>query len=79
MFANKAWTITVWRDEESLSAFLRSDTHKTVVSQVSEMLVRGRTVAFVLPSHDLPLDWDVAERRLADDGHEITKPMADQR
>jgi heme-degrading monooxygenase HmoA len=76
ILGSRAWTMTVWRDEDSLRRFLETDAHKAAVRRVYEMIDRGRFVTFVAAPRDLPLNWEHVELRLVRDGREMIKAVA---
>lgn len=66
LFGDHIWTMSVWRDDDSLDRFLASPEH---VRAVREGGIPRGSVDFVrvaLPKALLPLSWPQAERLLAD-------------
>lgn len=55
-----AWTMTVWRDEASLRAFVRSDTHQAAIRNAMPGLHGARFARFEIDQQQVPLSWDVA-------------------
>lgn len=68
ILGDTTWTMTVWRDEESLDAFVRSDTHQEAIAAAFGALAGARFVRFEVNGGDLPVDWDAALERLETDG-----------
>lgn len=79
IFGSRSWTMTVWKDRDSLRKFLASEAHVAAANDVHRMVQRGRFATFVLAAGDLPLDWQTAEKRLATDGREMTKYVGQDR
>jgi hypothetical protein len=67
LFGDRIWTLSAWRDDDSLDRFLASPEH---VRAVREGGVPRSSVVFVrvpLPKALLPLSWPQAERLLGDE------------
>ena len=64
LLGHEVWTMTVWRDEESLDAFVGSPVHRTAIR---EGLAGVRTAKFLRFewSEQRPPSWAEIERRLA--------------
>ena len=65
LFGNEAWTMTVWRDEASLDAFVRSSAHQQAIREGAGDLAGANFRRFELPAAELPIDWDTALAYLA--------------
>jgi len=66
LFGSRVWTMSAWRDDDSLDRFLASPEH---VRAVRDGGIPRSSVDFVrvaLPKALLPLSWPQAERLLAD-------------
>lgn len=68
IFGNKAWTMTVWRDEASLTAFLKSDAHRSAVQYGMPAINDAKFLRLNLPVDQVPLPWDEAIARLDREG-----------
>jgi heme-degrading monooxygenase HmoA len=64
LFGNKAWTITAWKDEAALSAFVRSPAHREAVRRSGETAQNIRFASTEMPLAALPMSWAEARRRL---------------
>ena len=64
----RVWTMTVWRDDESLAAFLADPTHRRAQSDGLPSLADGRFLRVRATRGQAPLAWDEALGRLAKDG-----------
>ncbi|MGB0696179.1 MAG: hypothetical protein ACPGOY_11060 [Rhodospirillaceae bacterium] len=67
---DKAWTITVWRDKESMQAFVRSDVHRTAMKAAEDTYWDARFVNYEKSDPQLALSWDVALTALEDKGRQ---------
>ena len=65
LFGNEAWTLTVWRDEASLEAFVRSRPHREAVRSAAGELTSAAFRRVELPAAEIPIDWDTALEYLA--------------
>jgi heme-degrading monooxygenase HmoA len=68
LFGNKAWTMTVWRDEASLMAFVAGPVHQAAIVGGSPSLRTARFARLEAKKADMPIDWGVAEKYLAENG-----------
>ena len=68
------WTMTVWRDESALEAFLASDLHRDALRAGRPALVSGRTLRLKVTAGSLPMRWKEAEARLVRDGEPVRVP-----
>ena len=60
------YTMGVWRDQQSIFAFVASDAHALAMSKTSEISITGRTTSWEAPASEMPLTWDMAKAALAD-------------
>jgi heme-degrading monooxygenase HmoA len=67
-FGTRVWTMTVWRDDESLAAFLASQVHARAQKDGLPSLADGRFLRVRVTRAEAPLAWDDAVARLARDG-----------
>lgn len=67
-FGTRVWTMTVWRDDESLAAFLADPMHRRAQSDGLPALADGRFLRLRAARGQVPLAWDEAIARLARDG-----------
>jgi heme-degrading monooxygenase HmoA len=64
----RVWTMTVWRDEASLMAFVQSATHARAVRDGLPTMADGRFAQVRVTRAEAPLAWPDAVERLARDG-----------
>ena len=61
------WTITVWRDERAMHAYVSSGAHRSAMPHLREWAVEASVVRWVADSPALPT-WDQAESRMRENG-----------
>ena len=64
IFGKRAWTMTAWKDEASLAAFVRSPAHREAVRRSGETAQNIRFASLELPLSALPPSWREARRFL---------------
>lgn len=65
IFAQEVWTVTIWSDEASLQAFVRSPAHMQAMRAGQPALRTMQYHRFELPVSELPLGWDRVLKELA--------------
>ncbi|MFE6285150.1 DUF3291 domain-containing protein [Streptomyces sp. NPDC057877] len=60
------WTLSAWRDQRSLDAFARTDPHAVSVRRLRPGMKRALFVFWRTGHDQLPVSWDDARRRLAE-------------
>jgi len=60
LFGDEAWTMTVWRDEASHAAFVRSAPHREAMRAGRAALAGARFVEFTWPRASGKLTWRAA-------------------
>ncbi len=60
-----ARTLSIWRDEASMLAFVGSGAHATAMAATAEVGVTGRVTSFTVTAAELPISWDTAIERIA--------------
>jgi heme-degrading monooxygenase HmoA len=71
LFADEAWTMTVWEDEDALDLFVRSSRHGMAMGKGLPAVKSARFVRLILPRAQTPLDWDIAEQMMSDKGRNL--------
>ena len=64
IIGNRAWTMTVWKDDSSLEAFVRSPAHQEAIRQALPMLETVRFARIELRASEIPITWTQAEQLL---------------
>jgi len=59
-------TMGVWRDEQSLLAFVGSGAHAQAMARAREVSITGRTTSWVVTADQLPLTWEMALAAIAE-------------
>jgi quinol monooxygenase YgiN len=57
IFGNQGWTVSVWRDEESLRRFVFTPQHMNAMTVGEPMLEASYFYRVKVPYSSLPLDW----------------------
>jgi hypothetical protein len=63
-FARKFWTLSVWRDQPSLEAFVGALPHSWVMRDLAPHLGKSQFAQWSVESHEIPLDWTAAKPRI---------------
>lgn len=64
IFGNKGWTMSVWKDEESLEKFVYGDRHQAAIEEGSPALIKTKFARIKVKRKDIPLSWDKVEELL---------------
>ena len=62
LFGNEIWTLSAWRDEDALDAFVASPVHRHAARSGGVERRSVVSVVLELPADELPLSWARAER-----------------
>lgn len=65
--AGRFWTLSAWRDEESLDAFVRTPPHARTMTALAARMGATRFIRWTLAGAQLPPGWDDALRRWRED------------
>jgi heme-degrading monooxygenase HmoA len=63
-FSKKFWTLSVWRDEQSLRDFVEGMPHSKIMQELAPHMGKSRFAQWHVESGEIPLDWDAAKARL---------------
>jgi heme-degrading monooxygenase HmoA len=63
--AKRYWTVSVWRDEASLAAFMRASPHREIMSSLRPDMKATTFVRWTVRGSDTPVPWEDALQRLA--------------
>lgn len=73
IFADRAWTMTVWQDEVSLKNFIYGNTHKTAMKLGTSALKSARFANVVVNRSEVPLSWKKAHQLLEEQGYGLNR------
>lgn len=62
--SKRFWTLSVWKNEDALRAFVQRVPHVRITSALAPHMDKTRFVRWRVKGSDLPLRWDDALRRL---------------
>ncbi len=62
--SKRFWTLSAWRGQEDLAAFVRALPHADVMRRLHPHMGRPRFVTWTVPGASLPIRWDDAIARL---------------
>jgi heme-degrading monooxygenase HmoA len=71
LFANDAWTMTVWETEENLDDFVSSETHRSAIQKGLPAVAEARFVRFTVEASRVPVAWDEVEQIMAEKGRDM--------
>ncbi|MFN5946808.1 MAG: antibiotic biosynthesis monooxygenase family protein [Phycisphaerae bacterium] len=66
VFGNEVWTMTIWRDEAALNAFVRAPVHREAMREGISAVKSARFARFAWPASQVPPSWTEAKRRLSE-------------
>lgn len=67
LFGNDAWTMSVWDDQTSMEAFVRSEPHQRAIRNAMASLTSARFARIEIEAAEAPLTWDEALKVLESD------------
>jgi hypothetical protein len=65
IFAEEAWTMSAWEDEQSMNEFVRSGLHAEAAVKAGGAISRVEYARMRVRISQLPLSWSVAESALS--------------
>ena len=60
------WTLSIWQDKASMTAFVGAEPHRSVMRRSPERLGDTAFEEFEVGADEIPVPWDAAIRRLND-------------
>jgi hypothetical protein len=63
-FARKFWTLSVWRDEQSLRDFVGNLPHSGIMQVLAPHMDKTQFVQWVVEWQQIPPNWKTAKARL---------------
>lgn len=64
LFGHRAWTMTIWADEQSINQFVASPRHQEAISESMDELQAANFARFEVSLNELPVSWDLALSQL---------------
>ena len=61
-FARKFWTLSVWRDQQSLHNFVGALPHSRVMRDLAPHIGKFQFAQWMVESQEIPLDWAAKAR-----------------
>lgn len=71
IFGHEGWTMTVWRNEESLNSFLKGDIHRQAMQNGLDAVKEGRFVRFSIEKSKIPISWKEVEKIMNEKGRDL--------
>lgn len=68
LLGDVVWTMSVWEDEASLRAFVRSPLHREAMREGRAATEEFLFHSFTVPAAEIPIPWSRAEALLAEEG-----------
>lgn len=62
---DKAWTMTIWKDEASMNDFVRGQAHRTAVEKGDASMMDSDFHRFTIPASQARLSWKQAFAKIA--------------
>jgi hypothetical protein len=63
-FSLKFWTLSVWRDGQSLRDFVGALPHNRVMRDLAPHMGKSQFAQWAVESQEIPLDWAAAKARI---------------
>ncbi|MEE1755468.1 DUF3291 domain-containing protein [Streptomyces sp. SP18CS02] len=64
------YTLSAWQDREALYAYARAEPHRGIMTGLRRTMCGSAFTFWEVPVSDLPIGWDEAKRRLAEQAAE---------
>jgi len=68
LFGNRAWTMTVWENEDSLENFVDSREHERAMKEGAPAVEANRFYRIRKPWKDVPIKWEEVETLIKENG-----------
>lgn len=66
-FKRTFWTLSAWTDKAAINGYATTEPHKSTMRGKRAVMKDSTFVFWTTPAHDLPITWDEAHRRIADE------------
>lgn len=70
-FGDYAWTVTVWKDEDSLEKFIFDREHTRAMKEGDAAVAKGKFLRMWKPAREVPIDWDIAIPLIREEGRDL--------
>jgi quinol monooxygenase YgiN len=64
--SKRFWTLSAWKDEAALRDFVRHPPHVRIMTAIAPHMEQTKFLRWTVKGSQLPLGWDDALRRFAD-------------
>ena len=71
ILGGEVWTMTVWKDEQSLKNFMYCDAHHTAIQEGFAALKYFQVATITVKRSEVQISWDRAEQILREQGHRL--------
>lgn len=61
------WTVSAWTDRQAVHAYAAAEPHRSTMRRKRAVMKESTFVFWTAPAADLPIDWDDAHRRIAEE------------
>lgn len=68
IFGSRAWTMTIWKDEQSLENFVESREHERAMKEGGPAVRKAKFYRGKKMWKEIPLSWDIAEQLIDEEG-----------
>jgi quinol monooxygenase YgiN len=68
-FSKRFWTLSAWKDEAALRDFVQHPLHVRIMTAIAPHMDQTKFWRWTVKGSQLPLGWDEALRRFADNSH----------
>ena len=66
-FSKKFWTLSAWKDDAALHAFVKQQPHLQIMAALAPHLRQTKFLRWTVSASQLPLSWKDALRRFEND------------
>jgi quinol monooxygenase YgiN len=67
--SKRFWTLSAWKDEAALRDFVQHPPHVRIMTAIAPHMEQTKFLRWTVKGSQLPLGWDEALRRFADNSH----------
>jgi hypothetical protein len=64
LMRRRFWTLSVWKDQPSLTDFVRRAPHGRIMQTLTPHMGKTQFVQWKVGASDIPLQWDTAKARM---------------